>query len=155
MGKRGPRQLPDGVKILAGNPGKQRLNKDKPQYKPIADTCPEYLGEVAKETWAKFAEPLEEQGLLTEVDGMQFRNLCVVEEIIQRAYERLALAEKLTTITQSGYEQQLPEVAILNNAIMQMHRLSDRFGLDPISRQSLISPKGKDAGSKLKNLLSK
>lgn len=153
MGKRGPKQEPKHLKLLKGN--KYGVNEDAPQPDPIANPCPDYLGDVARETWYEYAPKLEELGMLTELDGLQFRNLCIVEEIIQRTYARLAERENYINVAQSGYELQVPEIGILNGALMHMNRLSDRFGLDPISRQSLKTPNNEQTATKLKRLLSK
>ena len=155
MGKRGPKAEHNDLKLLKGNPGKQALNTDHPKPAPVAPPCPDYLQGIARETWEEWAPKLEKHGLLTELDLMEFRNLCIAEEVIQTAYRGLVDRGSGTVKTKSGFDRKAPELATLDAAIMQIHRLSDRFGLDPISRQSLVSPKSEESSSKLKRLLSK
>jgi P27 family predicted phage terminase small subunit len=74
----GPAPLPTRLKLMRGNPGHEKLNRDEPQP-PVAPRCPEPpegLTGDARATWAYQAPRLHRLGLLTEVDGIAFEIYC-------------------------------------------------------------------------------
>ena len=145
MGKRGPKKEDHNLKVLKGNPGKQKLNEDYPRPDPVDAPPPDYIGDTAKQVWDKLAPELYKDGMLTERDLIQFRNLCITEEILQTLYHSIKKKlDGLTFETETGYQQQIPELNALDKYMKQIHRFADRFGLDPISRQSLTIAEDKE-----------
>jgi phage terminase small subunit len=78
----GPPPKPTALKILAGNPGKRRLNDQEPQ--PEAKCVPPaWLPPDVREEWKRQAPALERLGLLTEIDGEAFAMLCTLSVSLQ------------------------------------------------------------------------
>jgi P27 family predicted phage terminase small subunit len=74
----GPSPLPTKLKLMRGNPGHQKLNRDEPQP-PVAKKCPEPpegLTGDARATWLYQAPRVHRLGLLTEVDTIAFEIYC-------------------------------------------------------------------------------
>ena len=76
MGARGPARIPTEIKILRGNPGRQKLDIREPKPIPKAPPCPKWLDRRARKEWFKLAPALERLRLLTEVDGNTLAAYC-------------------------------------------------------------------------------
>lgn len=156
MGKRGPKKEDHKLKVLKGNPGKKPLNDKYPKPDPINPPPPRWLGHRAKQTWESLAPKLYKDGMLTERDLIQLRNLCITDEILQVLYKSVKdKLKELTFTTENGYQQQIPELNALDKYMKQIHRFADRFGLDPISRQSLVTPKDQEEDDPIAQMLKK
>lgn len=145
MGQRGPKPKPTNLKLIQGNPGKRALNKDEPKPRPIPPKCPSWLNKDAKRIWKELAPKLEPLGLLTEVDSLDFQNLCLAAAQLKQAQK--VLDEKgliMEVETRSGgiYYQQRPEVSIVHKNMELVNKLSAKFGLSPADRVGLgVKPK--------------
>lgn len=128
----GPAPKPTRLKLIAGNPGKRKLNESEPEYKPGA-TPPDWLDDRARKEWDKLARELESVGLLTSVDANQFGLYCQAVA----DYEDLLLRvrnEGWTTTTSNGNIVQHPAVGAMNKAAERVHKYSQQFGFTPASR---------------------
>ncbi len=78
MGLRGPAPKPTALKLLEGNPGKQKLNKNEPMPKvpDVIPKPPKRLLPEAKKEWKRLAPAMVALGLLTEVDTSAVAELC-------------------------------------------------------------------------------
>jgi P27 family predicted phage terminase small subunit len=150
----GRHKIPTELKVLNGNPGKRSINPDEVKPAPIADPCPKWFDKYAKAVWIEMAPKMEKYGLLTDIDTLDFQNLCVSAGIIRKAYADLKKLKVLTGTTPSGYRQQLPEVGIINSAIKNVTALSAKFGLSPADRAGLADPKAIEKRGKMSKLLS-
>lgn len=139
----GPMPKPTKLKILAGNPGHQRLNLNEPEPKSGIPTRPEWLLPEAKREWVRVAGELDRLGLLTLVDRGVLAAYC-------QAWARWVEADKvltekgLTFETATGYVQQRPEVSIAQKQMQLMLSAGARLGLDPASRSRLSVPGEKE-----------
>lgn len=155
MATPGRRPKPTALKIIEGNPGKQKINKDEP--KPPSDKvrCPHWLLPAAKREWTRMAAAMEAMGILTNVDVAAFAGYC-------QAYARWREAEEFITQhgsifkTPSGYVQQVPQVSIAQQNLKIMQSFATEFGLTPASRARLganAATSGKDADDPMEALL--
>src|SRR5262245_62892177 len=66
-GPHGPRPIPTHLKVLRGNPGKQRLNREEPEpmLPPAPPEAPEYLTSYARAEWERIVTELYRLKLLT------------------------------------------------------------------------------------------
>ena len=138
MATRGRKPKPTALKVLEGNPGKRRLNKNEPVVSSGNVECPDWLEPEAKKEWNRLADSLIALGVLTDHDLESFAGYC-------QAYARWREAEEFMsqhgTIfkTPSGYVQQVPQVSIAMQNLKIMQSFCSEFGLTPASRARLYA----------------
>jgi len=131
----GPPGKPTHLKLLEGNPGKQKINDKEPKPPPVSDISkpPNWMSPKAKKFWRKYAPILKRLGLLTEPDVPALSILCETFAEYRQALWKLR-TEGFTTLAPSGYEQQRPEVGILRKARKDIESLLAHFGMTPAAR---------------------
>jgi P27 family predicted phage terminase small subunit len=133
---------PTKLKILRGNPGKQRLNRAEPKFKvePLPQP-PDFLSKIAKQEWRRITPELHRLGLLTCVDLSAFAAYC-------QAYARWVAAEsalqvngkmEFTLQTDRGNIVYNPLVGIASAACRDMVKYAAEFGLTPASRSRIAT----------------
>jgi len=137
MGARGPAKKPEGLRVLEGKTGKQKPKLNTPRPRPLAPVPPDWLDTPAVELWNELAPKLEPLGLLTEVDLMNFTNLCIAGATVRKMREYIRDNGEVMEIGPQGYRQQCPEVSIMNKNIELVAKLSAKFGLSPADRVGL------------------
>ena len=131
------------IKLLTGNPGGRKLNKNEPKYPRMEVTPPEHLNLAAQEEWARLYETMAAQGMITTVDRAALAAYCV-------AYSRWVKAEtKLNEMMEKSVDSLLggmvfkthrdnlsvnPLIRIANAAMDIMVRIASEFGMTPASR---------------------
>ena len=133
MGLRGPAPKPTSIKIQEGNPGKQRLNENEPEFEARIPKCPAHLDKVAKKRWRELAPMLFKARVLTEADQTALANLCQVYSTHASAQKMLNESSILIK-TQSGYLQVNPLHSVIMQCIEAENKLCREFGLTPSSR---------------------
>lgn len=143
MGQRGPAPKPTALKLLEGNPGKQKLNKNepKPNVPDAIPKPPSRLLPEAKKEWKRLAPAMVALGLLTEVDTSAFAELCqnyayylaADKEIVELGAKGPIAMQK----TPSGYTQQHPLLSLRRQYYDQWRKGLADFGLTPASRSRL------------------
>ena len=130
----GRKPKPTKLKVLEGNPGKQRLPKGEPE--PISDipTPPEHLDDLALSEWHRLADGLHSMGLLYEVDRVAFASYC-------RAYSAWVRA----VLAQDDDRA--------SDAEKQMLKFSVEFGMTPSARARLAIDPGRAKKSKFEGLI--
>ena len=68
---------PTALKLLAGNPGKRKLNKSEPPAKRGEPRMPLFLIPVAQEEWKSIVPTLLELNVLTTADGSALAAYCM------------------------------------------------------------------------------
>lgn len=145
MGVRGPAAKPTQLKMIQGNPGKRQLNNDVKFS--ASDKVPEplkHLDKIAKKEWKRLAPVVFKVGLLTEGDLAAFGSYCSAYSTWYHAEKNLqaAMSENggvMTFVTDKGYQQQIPEVGIVNQARLNMVKIAREFGLTPSSRSGITA----------------
>lgn len=145
MGRRGPPPKPTALKVLEGNPGKQKLNLNEPQPPALiaVPKPPARLLKEAKAEWKKLAPALVGLGLLTEADVPAFTELCqnygyylVTDRKILDSGENGPIALQKTP---SGYVQQHPLLSLRRQYYELWRKGLLDFGLTPASRARLTT----------------
>lgn len=131
MGRRGPAAKPTKLKILAGNPGKQRLNKAEPVFGARAVECPHWLDLEAQALWARLAPALLAQGLLTDASAPTLAMYCSAVSDWRRAAEQVTRTGDV--IKQGAQVIPNPYLGIKRKAEQSALRLAAQFGLTPAS----------------------
>ena len=143
MGKRGPPPKPTAIKMLEGNPGKQKINRaePKPPAPQKAPNPPQRLLPDAKKEWRRLAPALLGMDVLTEVDLAAFAELCqtyayyiITDRKILEVGEAGVFAMQKTT---TGYIQQHPLLSLRRQYYDQWRRGLADFGLTPAARSRL------------------
>jgi P27 family predicted phage terminase small subunit len=130
---KGRKPKPTGLKRLAGNPGKRKLNEREPNPKPEIPTCPAHLMPTAKAEWKRLVHELYDLGVLSRLDRAALAGYC-------QAYGRWVEAETKLKETPailkmpSGYIQQNPWLTIATKQMELMQRFAAELGMTPSSR---------------------
>lgn len=144
MGQRGPAPKPTVLKVLEGNPGKQKLNANEPRPPALdaAPSPPKRLLPEAKKEWKRLAPTLVGLGLLTGADLAAFTELCqnyayyliTDKKILDLGDAGVTAMQK----TPSGYVQQHPLLSLRRQYYDQWRKGLADFGLTPASRARLV-----------------
>jgi len=138
---RGRKPKPTALKLVDGNPGQRRINKNEPKPDPTMPTCPSHLSDVAKVEWNRSSKILHKSGLLTIIDRSALAAYCQAFGRWVEAEENL---KKYGTIIRSpnDYPMQSPYLAIANTAMKQMKDFAALFGMSPSDRAHHLSVVG-------------
>ena len=157
----GRKPRPTAIKILEGEPNKDRINLKEPKPKLSRPTCPKHLNSAARYEWRRIVPELEALGLLTQIDRAALAGYC-------QAYGRWVTAErKLNELSSMSPDKMSylyktskgnliinPLLRVANNAMEQMHKFLVEFGMTPSSRSRLSvagSNEGEDPMDKILN----
>jgi P27 family predicted phage terminase small subunit len=141
MGRRGPRPIPTELKILRGNPGKQKLNAAEPVPPADGIAMPLHLGEVAAARWRELLPMLQATRVMTRADVEALARYCDTYEWWLAVRAKLKAEGDTYPILNDGgeikYIAQRPEVSIAHKLAQQLRQLEADFGLSPAARTSL------------------
>ncbi len=129
----GRKPTPTSLKILAGNPGHQRLPQNEPKPRPITPAMPEYLGADGQAKWNELLPELEYSGTLTIVDRDVFGRHCLAYQWMLDARQHIE-DEGMTTENAAGSPILSPWVAIYNRAWDDMAKTGAELGIGAASR---------------------
>jgi len=141
MGRRGPKPIPTPLKILRGNPGKQRLNAAEPAPPTDGIVMPPHLGENAAAKWRELLPMLQATRVMTRADVEALGRYCDTWEWWLAVRAKLkAEGDTYGILNDKGdvkYVAQRPEVSIAHKLAQQLRQLESDFGLSPAARSSL------------------
>jgi len=136
--------LPTELKILNGNPGKRPLNKEEPKPKRIIPDIPSHLDSKARRYWKKYGLILFDLGLLTEMDGPAFGEVCQIYSDISKLTKELRAEGRIfikVSVDGAGIEHQEvksnPKVTQLDNLRKEFRYSWGQFGGNPSDRTRL------------------
>jgi len=140
--------IPTELKILTGNPGKRPLNKDEPQPKKIIPDIPSHLDAKARKYWKKYGLILFDLGLLTEMDGPAFGEVCQMYSDISKLTKEIRKEGRtffktnlFIAVDGAGTEHQEmksnPKVTQLDNLRKEFRYSWGQFGGNPSDRTRL------------------
>ena len=130
---------PTVLKILEGYPGRQKPNENEPKPLQVTPECPDWLEDEAKKEWFRVVPELSRLKMLTILDVSGLIGYC-------QSWARYVEAEKYlsdndsVTITESGYMQQVPQVAIAQKYLKLCQSFMLQFGMTPSSRGNMNVP---------------
>ena len=160
--KRGQRPMPTALKLLRGNPGKQRLPANEPQPEQgieVPDPPPFITGYAADEWWT-VATQLHRLGLLTKVDCAPLAAYCYAYGQWRMAAESLARMAANDRImngqiikTKYGDAAVNPLLSIARKHAGDMVRYAAEFGLTPAARTHISAGTSDTSQSKFAGLL--
>ena len=135
---------PRKPKVLKKLQGTYRPSREVTKHKAATGPKPRKptgLSKQASSVWDQLCPKLYALGLVTEVDVLTFASYCqAAGDWVQTTRHLNKLGcENWYFETASGYRQQIPEVGVRDKVFQQMVKLGPRFGLDPVSREGLVS----------------
>ena len=140
---------PTALKVLQGNPGKRPLNENEPQPERKIPEKPADMDRVASRTWDELAPKLHALGLLTEIDGLSFRNLCIIRSRLFGIHNKIKGKSGKLVNNDGG----VSSYVTMEKQYFQLFRLyAGDFGLSPRGRVGL-SVLGEKEGGEFSNLL--
>lgn len=136
---KGRKRKPTATKILAGNPGKGKLNEHEPTPDLILPPAPDGLNEVGKAKWDEVALRLYNQSILTELDTDLLFILC---KSWQKYIEAETMVDKFggpVIKTDKGNPIQNPYVSIANQNLEKVMKILSLFGMSPVDRSKVTT----------------
>lgn len=126
---------------------------DEPKPTPKAPKCPTDLDKEAKKVWKQLAQKLERMGLLTEVDGAAFANLCQIRSRLIAIHKFIkdnnaSLVQEIQKPAADGgviFEYKPSPYVVMEKQYYQLFRqYAGEFGLSPRGRVGLSVGTDKD-----------
>jgi P27 family predicted phage terminase small subunit len=139
MGLRGPPKKPTIIKVMAGNPGHQKLNKREPAPRAMKRAAPPKKvrdNPAALKHWKRLVPILLASRVLTEMDYDALANLCFDSGLLEAASEKLATTPLLVQI-KPGIVRQNPLLAVVHDLSARVARSLREFGMTPAARASV------------------
>jgi len=148
------KRTPTKLKILKGNPGRRKLNKNEPQYSKLEEAPPDSLCEIGRSEWNRIVGEMRASGVLTVADEKILWAFCDEYATAERAVLELNAADsdRLVIESPNGYPIQNPYLNIKRKSFVIMKTLATELGLTPSSRSrvSATPPKPEDPYKQLK-----
>jgi P27 family predicted phage terminase small subunit len=160
----GRKAMPLQLKLLRGNPGKQRLRDDAIYPEKFTDVPdpPAFITGYAADEWYSVATELHRLGVLTKVDCVPLAAYCYAYGQWRDAAELLAemrvdQARGLIIRGSLGGPVENPLIYIARKAAAEMMRYASEFGLTPAARSRVKGGIVSDdeQGSKFAGLLAR
>jgi P27 family predicted phage terminase small subunit len=139
----GRKPKPTHLKLLHGEPNKDRINENEPKPAPVMPKMPTWLDTEARKEWKRIGPDLLAKGVITEWDMVAFANYCSVYGRLVRAEKEMKKLIKLVgpkayiIQTPTGTKQTNPYIWVINKCIEQLRSLGSEFGLTPSSRTKI------------------
>ena len=156
----GRKPKPTHLKILEGNPGKQKLPKGEPVFETDLPEPPSFLDEYALEEWHRLAPGLHAQKLLTEYDVGSFAAYCSSFSRFRSAEEeRQKLVEEegpLAGLIQTSKNKVIAQNVLVNitrNAQLDTVKFAVEWGGTSSARARLAIDPGRKKKSKFDGLV--
>jgi len=136
---RGRKPISTSQKLLAGNPGKRRINRDEPSPPPLEPSVfdtppPELDGNLRAQTeWLYQAPKLRQARQISASDKSALIALCLEWSRYLEALRRLEL-RGMVIPAPSGYPMPNPYLSIATRALQSCIKLWPELGLTPSSR---------------------
>lgn len=151
--------MPTHLKVLRGNPGKQRLprNEIQPRADGKVPDPPPYLTGPANALWYELGEELLRLRCLTVLDYSMLSTYCTAFQKYNEAEEALdemrrADPKGRATLLDDG--SQNPLVKASYEATGTMRRVAGEFGFTPAARSRIsVSPDAKEDFGKFTGLI--
>jgi P27 family predicted phage terminase small subunit len=151
---------PTRLKILDGEPNKDRINYNEPSPVINRPSCPAHLSTPARTEWRRLTKELFDLGLLTNIDRAALAAYCQsygrwVEAETQ--LKKLALMNPTTKglLYKTANDNLIinPLVKIAQNALELMHKYLIEFGMTPASRTRIHAAKAEVSDDPMDKLL--
>lgn len=128
--------IPTVVKILNGNPGKQKLNLNEPKPAEGKPKAPAHLSKGAKAHWARTMKVMWPTGVITLAESDLLSTYC---EAVARWLEAKTeiRAKGMLLVSAHGGPIRNPLLKVLDDAERTMLRCQSELGMTPSARARL------------------
>lgn len=133
--QRGRKPVSNKIKELRGTLKPSRM-KSGLKLPTLAESppAPDYFSDEMKALYKAVTKQLIEMDVMTKVDQQLIEMYVFEMNEFRTAVRQLQKAENYIEVSQSGYKQPSPWLAVKNQAIKHLKELGSLFGFDPISR---------------------
>lgn len=144
MGNRGPAPKPSAIRVLEGitKPSKMPVAEPKPKIASNSD-CPINLTPAQKLIWDSLAPELIRIGTLALTDIPAFIRYIDLSLEYHEMQRQIAGKNYILVIRNDEgvpkYASVMPQISIRNQALQNMLRLEQQFGMTPASRTRIMS----------------
>jgi len=149
MGARGPQPTPT-AQLEAHGSWRANINKNEPLPEKRLPPMPPGLTGVAKQAWMTYEPILYNLGVLTEIDGLAFEQLCIVyadwvkyKKYLKAKGELIKVYDKHRRIVDYKVH---PYAKLKVKAQEQLNRLLANFGMTPADRSRIVVDNKKKKG---------
>lgn len=133
--------------MAGGRPRKKREEKTL-TLKHGAPACPEFLDETAKAKWRDLVAALKTADILAHADVDTMARYCSEYATWRRANDKIQTEGEVLKGPNGG-DIQNPYLSVRSKAAIQLNKMSEQLGLDPLSRQRLhVSTEAAEADAK-------
>jgi P27 family predicted phage terminase small subunit len=137
----GRKPKPTRLKLVAGNPGRRKLNHAEPKPRRGRPSAPAHVSDKARETWRYVAGVLDRMGVLTEADALALEMLCeaYADYLAARAELKAFGSNYYETTTKDGsvMHRLHPAVGALQDADRRIKSWLIEFGQTPSARSRI------------------
>jgi P27 family predicted phage terminase small subunit len=134
---RGRKPKPTALKILAGNPGRKRINDREPRPPAEAPSCPQHLSAEGRREWRRICAQLRHMGLLSACDRAALAAYCAAWARWSKAEAKIKSLGEILRTKKTGSEYLNPWLSVAQKSMILMLRFLTEFGLTPSSRTRL------------------
>ena len=140
--RRGPAPKPTVLKILEGNPGKQKLNTREPEGVGAARelACPAHITGVGRKEWKRLVETC---GWLTATDRPALEAAAVEYATYRDALENVRAGGPVQ-VTEKGYQAVTGWYTVQTKSLKNYLWCCQELGATPASRSRIELPERQD-----------
>lgn len=130
--------VPTHLKIIRGNPGKRKINRNEP--KPVGDLkdVPAHFTDELRDVW-NYAIENAPPGLLKRIDSSVLETWCVAHVLHRKALAEVTKFGMLMKAPKTGVPVQSPYLPVVNKQALIMMRAIDHLGFSPASRTRIMT----------------
>jgi P27 family predicted phage terminase small subunit len=130
--------VPTHLKLIRGNPGKRKINKNEP--KPVGDLKepPAHFDDELKAVW-NYAIENAPPGLLKRIDSSVLETWCIAHVLHRKAVAEVRRHGLLVKPPKSDVPIQSPYLPVVNKQAFIMLRAVDHLGFSPASRTRIAT----------------
>ena len=159
----GRNAVPTELKLIRGNPGKRKVNRNEPQPSKGTPDKPDWLSGEAADEWDRVVSELDRLKMLAKVDRAALIGHCEAVSQLRAATEDIA--ERGVTLVEIEREfadgtilyakvAKNPAVTVAQAAMAQIRGFCAEFGLSPSARARMTTPEAADDSKGAERLLS-
>lgn len=139
---RGRKPTPTALRVLRGNPGKRKFNREEPQPDELSTACPDQITDPeARKEWDARIVPAIETGQITSADFVFAVAHCELWATWQDQIAEAALHAHVVKGGKSEYPMPNPARGMSHKTLMLLAKVDAELGFSPTSRSRVTAKK--------------